>query len=55
VRRSGNGSVDDSALRAIQRASPFPVPPEELKWEALNEGFLVEFDPREPADKFVMF
>lgn len=46
VRRSGDGSVDESALRAIQRASPFPTPPEALKWEALNEGFLVEFDPK---------
>lgn len=46
VRRSGDSSFDESALRAISRASPFPVPPEELKWEALNEGFLVEFDIR---------
>lgn len=46
VRRSGDAAFDLSATRAIQRASPFPIPPEELKWEALHEGFLVEFDIR---------
>lgn len=44
--RSGNGSFDQSALRAVKRASPFPKPPDKLAWEAYNEGFLVEFDPR---------
>lgn len=44
--RSGNESFDQSALRAIKKASPFPKPPDKLAWEAYNEGFLVEFDPR---------
>lgn len=44
--RSGNESFDQSALRAVRKASPFPKPPEKLEWEAYNEGFLIEFDPR---------
>ena len=44
--RSGNASFDQSTLRAIKKASPFPKPPDVLAWEAYNEGFLVEFDPR---------
>lgn len=44
--RSGNASFDQSAVRAIKKASPFPKPPDVLAWEAYNEGFLVEFDPR---------
>lgn len=44
--KSGNNSFDQSALRAIKKASPFPKPPDRLAWEAYNEGFLVEFDPR---------
>ena len=44
--RSGDASFDQSALRAIKKASPFPKPPDKLAWEAYNEGFLVEFDPR---------
>lgn len=43
--KSGNASFDASCERAVARASPLPVPPERLKWEAYNEGFLVEFDP----------
>ena len=43
---SGNGSFDQSALRAVKKASPFPKPPDRLAWEAYNEGFLIEFDPR---------
>lgn len=42
---SGNPAFDASCQRAVQRASPLPVPPERLKWEAFNEGFLIEFDP----------
>ncbi len=44
--RSGNESFDQSALRAVKKASPFPKPPDKLAWEAYNEGFLVEFDPK---------
>lgn len=43
---SGNPSFDQSAVRAVMKASPFPKPPDRLAWEAYNEGFLVEFDPR---------
>jgi colicin import membrane protein len=44
--QSGNPAFDQSALRAVKRASPFPKPPDRLAWEAYNEGFLIEFDPR---------
>ncbi len=43
--KSGNAAIDSSLLRAVERASPLPIPTERLKWEAYNEGFLVEFDP----------
>lgn len=43
---SGDTSFDASCIRAVKRASPLDVPPERLKWEAYNEGFLIEFDPR---------
>lgn len=46
AKSSGNSSFDQSAIRAVRNASPFPRPPERLAWEAYNEGFLVEFDPR---------
>ena len=42
---SGNASYDQSAIRAVKKASPFPKPPDRLAWEAYNEGFLIEFDP----------
>lgn len=45
-KHSSDASFDASCMRAVQHASPFEVPPERLKWEAYNEGFLVEFDPR---------
>ncbi|MDL1872076.1 TonB family protein [Deltaproteobacteria bacterium PRO3] len=46
VRGSGNESFDLSALRAIERASPLPPPPEGIKAEALSEGFVVDFSSR---------
>ncbi len=46
VRSSGNESFDLSALRAIERASPLPPPPEGIKTEALSEGFVVDFSSR---------
>jgi colicin import membrane protein len=45
-RTSGDPTFDQSALRAVRKASPFPKPPDRLAWEAYNEGFLIEFDPR---------
>lgn len=47
--KSGDESFDLSAMRAIERAAPFPPPPEEIKGEALTEGFLIEFNPRNIA------
>lgn len=44
--RSGNEAYDASALRAIEKASPLVSPPERLKWEVLNEGFIVDFNPQ---------
>lgn len=46
AKKSAIESLNASAMRAIERASPFPIPPERLKWEAYNEGFLVEFNAR---------
>ena len=46
ARQSGDLTFDQSAIRAVRQASPFPKPPDRLAWEAYNEGFLVEFDPR---------
>lgn len=43
---SGDATFDQSAIRSVKKASPFPKPPDRLAWEAYNEGFLVEFDPR---------
>ncbi len=42
---SGDGSFDDSAMRALKKASPFPIPPDTVKNEALTEGFEFEFKP----------
>lgn len=44
--KSGDVSFDLSAMRAVERAAPFPSPPEEIKQEAVSEGFLIEFSPR---------
>jgi len=43
---SGDPTFDSSAVRAVRKASPLPKPPDRLAWEAYNEGFLIEFDPR---------
>ena len=44
--QSGNPSYDQSALRAVEKASPLDIPPDRLKYEVLNEGFVVEFKPQ---------
>ncbi len=46
IRKSGNESFDLSALRAIERASPLPTPPEQLKGEALQDGLVVDFSSK---------
>lgn len=43
AKKSGDTAVDGSVLRAIDRASPFPVPPPTVKEEAVNEGFMIGF------------
>jgi TonB family protein len=43
--RSGHDAFDQSAFRAIFKASPLDIPPEKLKREAFGDGFLIEFDP----------
>lgn len=44
-KKSGDGSFDSSAMRALRQSAPFPVPPSAIKREALTEGFLIEFNP----------
>lgn len=46
AKRSGDASFDMSAVRAIERASPLPPPPEVVMGEALNEGFVIDFSSR---------
>lgn len=46
VKGSGDASFDNSVLRAVERASPFPPPPPEAQKEALQEGFVVDFRSR---------
>jgi len=46
AKRSTIEMLNSSAMRAIERASPFPIPPERMKWETYNEGFLIEFSAR---------
>lgn len=47
--KSGNPSFDLSAMRAVEKASPLDIPPERLKYEVFNEGFIVEFKPQAAA------
>lgn len=47
--KSGTEPFDESARRAVLKASPLEPPPERLKWEALNEGFLFDFDTKNKA------
>lgn len=44
--QSGDLSFDLSAKRAVERASPLPTPPDSIKEKVLEEGFLIEFNPR---------
>ena len=43
--KSGNPSFDLSAMRAIEKASPLDIPPDRLKYEVSQEGFIIEFKP----------
>lgn len=42
---SGNAAFDSSCSRAVSRASPLPIPPQRLEWEAFNEGYEIACDP----------
>lgn len=44
-KKSSSEALNNSAMRAIDRASPFPIPPDVLKSEAFGEGFSVVFNP----------
>ncbi len=46
AKQSNIASFDESAKRAVEKASPLPRPPERMAWETYNEGFLIEFDAR---------
>lgn len=46
AKTSGDPAFDNSALRAVERASPLPPPPPSAQYEALNEGFVVDFSSR---------
>jgi colicin import membrane protein len=48
---SGDGSFDASAMRAIRRTAPFPIPPNSIRKEALTEGFLIEFNPQKVSGR----
>lgn len=48
---SGDGSFDESAMRAIRHTAPFPIPPQGIRNEALTEGFLIEFNPQTVTGK----
>ncbi|MBU1918644.1 TonB C-terminal domain-containing protein [bacterium] len=48
---SGDGSFDASAMRAIKRSAPFPIPPTSIRSEAINEGFLIEFNPKQVSGR----
>lgn len=45
VKRSGNAFLDESAMRAVGRASPLPAPPPEIKQLVLQQGFNIDFKP----------
>jgi outer membrane biosynthesis protein TonB len=49
--QSGDISFDESAMRALKRAAPFPTPPVSIRDEAIDEGFLIEFNPRAVTGK----
>jgi colicin import membrane protein len=41
--RSGNSTFDDLVLATINRATPVPMPPENLKLKVLHDGFKLRF------------
>lgn len=43
ARRSGSTSVDAAAMRAVDRASPLPAPPESIKEFVSTRGFTIGF------------
>ena len=43
VESSGNATFDDLVLATIQRATPVPAPPENLRLKVLHDGFRLRF------------
>ena len=48
--QSGDVTFDLLAQRAIERAAPFPSPPDIIREVALSEGFSIEFNTRSGVD-----
>jgi colicin import membrane protein len=46
VKSSGDGSFDDSVVRAVTKASPLPPPPPSV-YEQYFKSVRITFDPRE--------
>lgn len=46
AKKSDIESLNASGMNAIDKSSPFPIPPESSRLEAYNEGFLIEFNVR---------
>lgn len=43
---SGDGSFDSSAMRAVSRAKPFPLPPSDIRSDLARDGFEFIFSPQ---------
>lgn len=48
---SGDGSFDESAMRAVKKAVPFPVPPVALRTDLAQDGFEFVFNPKSVSGK----
>ena len=46
AKTSGDAAFDNSAMRAVEQASPLPPPPPEIMAEALRDGFVIDFRAR---------
>lgn len=48
---SGDGSFDESAMRAVKKAMPFPIPPLALRSDLAQDGFEFVFNPKSVSGK----
>lgn len=48
---SGDGSFDESAMRAVKKSIPFPVPPQSIRGDVMSDGFEFVFNPRAVSGK----